>query len=288
MLSADEARRLDRLALGTHDSLSPGAAGYRITRSRGFSSEFHDFRHYQPGDDPRSLAWTISARLGQMVVRTYRADATLRVHLLIDVSASMTLAKLECAKRLAALLAYVAVRGGDAAGMATFDDRLRLSIPPDSGRHQLHRVLDTLAATPAGGPSSVSRALMQFGETHRGPGLAVVLSDFFDPAEPWEGLRYLLHRDLTPAVVQIVSDEELDPEVDGSIELVDLEDPQGGAVIVGPEAVDRYRARLDGVTAALGEFCGSHGCPWTRVRASSTFSDLVESCHRAGLLTERM
>jgi uncharacterized protein (DUF58 family) len=290
MVSADEARQLDRLAFGTDGSVRPGASGARVARSRGFGSEFHEFRHYQPGDDARALEWTISARLGQLIVRTSRADAVLRVHLLVDVSASMTTgtpSKLACAKQLAALLAYVAAGGRDAVGLTTFDNHLQLSMPPGAGRHQLHRVVEALAAAPAGGASSVTRALMEFGEAHRGPGLCVILSDFFDPAGSWEGLRYLLHRGVTPAIVQIVSDDELNPSLDGEVELFDIEDPQARSVVAGPDAVALYRSRLENLTAGLREFSVSHGCPWSRVSASASFGDLVQACQQAGLLTVR-
>jgi uncharacterized protein (DUF58 family) len=290
MVSPDEARQLNRLVFGTSGAGRPSASGGRLARGRGFGSECYDFRQYQPGDDARALEWTISARLGQLIVRTPRADAVLRVHLVMDVSASMgigTPTKLACAKRLAALLAYVAMGGRDPIGMATFDRRLHLSIPPVAGRQQLQRLLDALAVTTCGGTSSLTSALLDFGAVHRGPGLAVVLSDFFDPAGPWEGLRYLLHQGITPAVVQIVSSDELNPRLDGEVELVDIEDSHP-PIIVGPDTVPAYRSRLDELTGRLGEFCVSHGCPWTRVSASASFAELVEACQQAGLLAARL
>jgi uncharacterized protein (DUF58 family) len=61
MLSADEARSLDRLVLGTATAapVATAAGGQRRVRARGFGQEFQDFRHYQPGDDPRSIdSWS--------------------------------------------------------------------------------------------------------------------------------------------------------------------------------------------------------------------------------------
>ena len=56
MLSADEARQLDRLALGSSSPAAAASSGLRHARARGAGLEFHDFRHYQPGDDLRQVA----------------------------------------------------------------------------------------------------------------------------------------------------------------------------------------------------------------------------------------
>src|SRR3977135_3167513 len=126
MLSAHEVRQLEHLTLA-HGS-AQSAAGSRHARPRGHGLEFRDYRHYQPGDDPRVIDWNVHARLGQLVVRVFRAEGQLRLHLLVDTSASMSVgapSKLACAARLAAALAYVAVERRDAVGLATFDEEIR-------------------------------------------------------------------------------------------------------------------------------------------------------------------
>src|SRR5436309_160127 len=129
MLSSEEARQLDRFVMAP--SAAPAAAhasGARLANARGFGLEFHDFRPYRLGDDPRRIDWNICARLDQLVVRQFRADAHLRLHLLVDTSSSMGVGlpdKLSCAKKVAALLAYVAVRERDAVGLSSFAERTR-------------------------------------------------------------------------------------------------------------------------------------------------------------------
>src|SRR3954468_14560437 len=154
MLSTEETRQLERLAIRAASNASPSAvSSLRRAAAAGHGLDFHDFRPYQPGDDPRRIDWTIAARHRQLVVRQFRAEGHVRLHLLVDVSRSMTLGappKIDCAIKLAAALSYVAVEHGDAIGVATFDDRLRTHVPPATGRAQLFRVLDTLTS-PGGG-----------------------------------------------------------------------------------------------------------------------------------------
>src|SRR4249920_812981 len=146
MLSADEARQLDRLALGSSSPASAASSGLRNARARGAGLEFHDFRHYQPGDDLRSIDWNVEARLRQLVVRVFRAEGQLQLHLLVDISRSMTTGspdKLECARKLAAALCYVAVERRDAVGVATFDETIRRYVKPAAGRAQIFKIFET-------------------------------------------------------------------------------------------------------------------------------------------------
>ena len=289
MLSADEARQLDGLRFGpgpASPSAAPSSAS-RVARTRGLGTELHDFRRYQAGDDPRSIEWTIYQRLGQLVTRTYRADAHLRVHLMVDISRSMSMGspdKLTCATRLAALLAYVAIGGRDAVGVVTFDGRIAQRVGPGSGRGQLFRALGALAGASVGGPSAIGRVLVDFGSVSRGPGLVVVLSDFFDPAGVIDGLRYLLHRRFTPAVVQILSPEELNPLMTGDAELVDIEAPDAASLFVDEETVTGYHTQLIAYRALLAGFCTTHGLPWMPIGSSDSFAELLRACHRAGVL----
>ncbi len=288
MLTPQEVRVLDRLAFGAFGgAVSPHSSGSRAVRARGFGLEFHDFRHYQPGDDPRYIDWTVAARLRQTVVKQFRAEGHLRVHLLLDTSRSMATGipeKLSCAKKIAALLAYVAVRNGDALGVATFESTARHVLRPAAGRLQWRRVLDVVHGAHADGVSATNRALVDYGSVTSGPGLAVVISDFFDEQGVFEGLHYLAHRRLMPAVIQVVAPQELSPDFDDDAEVVDVEHPAGRRLVVDRRAVQRYKERVARHSNELAEFCAAHDMASTRVSSSMTFEELLRTCIDAGLL----
>jgi hypothetical protein len=133
VLTLNDTGLLERLALRADaTAIRPGAGGVRRTRGRGPGTEFHEFRPYQPGDDLRTVDWTVEARLHQLVVRVPRAHGHLRVHVLVDVSASMSIgepAKLACAAQVAAAVCYIAARHRDAAGVSTFRERITSYMP---------------------------------------------------------------------------------------------------------------------------------------------------------------
>ena len=288
MLSAQDARLLDRLALAPRGvTATAGSPALRHANTRGHGLEFHDFRAYHPADDPRAIDWTVHARLRHLVVRTTRADAQLRLHLLVDVSASMTLgrpSKLAFASKVAAAFDYLAVRRREALGVAPFDHLVRMVVAPAAGRGQLFRVLSTLQATAATERSSLNEALSRYGSLVRGPGLVVVLSDFFDPRGTLAGVQYLVHRGLQPALVHVTTDDEFEPNIEGEFELTDVERPTVPPVVVDGAAIAAYQAKLSAWVGAIESFCRSEAIPWIPLRTSLPFDAVLTSCRRARLV----
>ena len=289
MFSAEEARILDRLMLGAGPAAPAAAtAALRRARVRGAGLEFQEYRHYEPGDDPRAIDWTVEARLRQLVVRVARADGHVRLHVLVDASASMSVGepdKWSCARGLAAALCYVAQERRDTAGVAIFDEDVRRHVPPAAGRAQLFRAFGLLETTRPDGGSDANRSLLHYGAAARGPGLAVVISDFFSDPLPIDGLQYLRHRGLVPAVVQVVSRDELEPAFDGDTELVDVERPESPALVVDHGTVARYQVRLEAHRAQLAAYCREQGIPCLRVVSDSSFSARVAALQGAGLVS---
>ncbi len=288
MLSADEARLLDRLILSpTSASPSGAASGLRRTASRGVGVEFQDYRHYEPGDDPRLIDWTVEARLRQLVVRVSRAEGHLRLYLLLDVSRSMTIGspeKLRCATKLAAALCYIAIARRDAVALATFDETIRQHLPLGAGRVQLSRVFEMLGAATGSGGSAIDRALMAYGAAVRGPGVAVVLSDFFQEGSDLQGLRYLLHRGITPVVVQVLAPEELDPDITEETALTDIENSGAPGFVIDASAMRGYHERLALLSQRLLDFCAANRLPYVPIRSSDPFDHLLHACEQASLI----
>jgi uncharacterized protein (DUF58 family) len=285
MLSPAEARQLDRLAVAV--GTASGRAGRRPVRAYGHSAEFHDFRAYQLGDDPRSIDWTVAARLGHLVVRSFRAEGQIPLHLLIDTSASMRLgapSKLSAATKAAAALAYVGAAHREPLGLAMFDEVVVRHIAAAARRTQVFRIFEALRTATASGRSALNRALTAYGATVRGPGLAVVFSDFFDPDFTLDGVRFLLYRRLSVAMVQVLSDEELNPPLVDDAEITDVENDGAPAVAIDRDRVRTYQARLAQATADLQSFCATAGVPFVRLVTSDGFTSVIHSCTDAGLL----
>ncbi len=289
-LSGAEVRQLEHLRIrANHARPQASWVGARTARLRGVGTEFHDYRPYQPGDDPRRIDWTIHARLRQLVVRVPRADAHLVVHLLVDISRSMGVgvpSKLDVAARLAEALACVALARRDVAGLAVFDRGVRTLAAPRSGGWQARRLTTLLDALTPGASSAATPALAEYAASVRGPGLAVVISDFLQPDGPAAGLRALEHAGLTPVIVQVVASEEQQLRIDDEIELVDSEDPVRTR-LVDAAATGEYHAQMRRLTQALREYAAGLGTPYVLVETSAGFHTMLQRAVEAGLLERR-
>src|SRR5690348_18424364 len=107
VLEPKEFRLLEGLRLNPRKSFGGKVRGERLTKKKGISIEFADYRDYAEGDDLRHLDWNVLARLDSPIMKTYRDEEDLAVHLLVDGSASMEFGeptKLEGAKRIAAAM----------------------------------------------------------------------------------------------------------------------------------------------------------------------------------------
>jgi uncharacterized protein (DUF58 family) len=291
VLNADEIRLLDRLIVGAASAATAASSnGLRRSRERGVGLDFQEYRHYEPGDDPRSIDWTVEARLQQLVVRVPRAEGQSRMHILLDISASMGLGsppKLTCAARAAAVLAYIATEHREMVAVSTFGDGISRVLPPAVGRVQLFRALELLREAQPSGASAIERSLMQYGAVARGPGLVTILSDFFEPGSGLLGMRFLISRGLTPAVVQIVTPEELRPHLRDATELVDIEGRADGSLVVDADVIASYLAKLEQQTRELRAFCLDQHLPYVRVESTCALAEMLSALERAGLVLTR-
>jgi len=282
MLTGAETAQLDRLALGSA-AAAPAAsvAGLRHARARGYGLETTDHRPYRPGDDPRQIDWNADARLRQLTVRVLQAEGQAHVHIVVDTSASMV-KKLAVATKLTAALAYLTVARRDLAGISLFNTAITAHVPATRGRAHLHQLFRTLGTASAQGGSALTTSLTEISQRLRPPAFVIVLSDFFTPGFGLDGLRALSHRGLDPSVLQIVTDEEMEPAVADGDTLVDLE-------IAGMARADRasYRERFALMTTELRHHCLAHGMPWLQLRASTGFAEALDAMIHAGILAGR-
>src|SRR5215203_274189 len=110
-------------------------AGLHRSPFTGFSTEFTEYRQYNPGDDLRYLDWRLLGRTDRFFIKKYRADTNAQVTLLVDTSASMnysqstSITKLQYAQFLAASLAYLLNRPPDAVGMVASAEKVHTHVP---------------------------------------------------------------------------------------------------------------------------------------------------------------
>lgn len=212
---------LDRLAgleLKARAIVEGYVSGLHRSPFRGFSVEFAEHREYVPGDDLRFLDWKVYGKTDRLYLKRYEEETNLEAHLLVDVSESMGYAsadgggvsKLAYARMGAAALAYVITQQNDAAGLVTFDDSVRSTLPARTGPAHLQELFARLETARPAGVTGVGRALVQAGEAVRRRGVLIVFSDLLDdPREVLRGLRHLRQRGHDVLLFHVLAREEV-------------------------------------------------------------------------------
>lgn len=199
-------------------------------RVRGGDTEFERLRPYQVGDEVRHVDWRASARRDDLAVRQFEADSNQNVVFAIDLGRGMRgesggLTSVDHALAAALLTADVALRGGDRAGLLTFDDRPRSFLRPTGGRSGGRRLTRAVYALDAGLAATDYRAAMAFlGGQVRARSLFVLFTNLLDPRSAEDllaAVRSLMPRHLPLCVfmrdVEVESLAVSPPDTDGDI-----------------------------------------------------------------------
>jgi uncharacterized protein (DUF58 family) len=234
-------------------------AGLHRSPHRGFSVEFAEHRMYQPGDDLRYIDWRMFGRSDRYYIKQFEEETNLRSYLLVDVSASMAWTsakgvlppKLWYAKQLAASLALMLVRQGDAVGLLTFDAAVRSHIAPRGGRRHWHELLHTLQPVEASGRTDPGSALRDLAGRLRRRGLVILISDLLvEPEATRLALRFLRHRGHEVLVFHLLDPGERELPGVGEVRFVDPETDEELPV----SAADVRREYREAVEHALAEW----------------------------------
>src|SRR5439155_27070017 len=240
-----------------------------------------DHRSYTPGDDFRYLDWNLFGRLERLFLKLYEEERELPVTIVLDASESMTFGtprKFDFARQIAAALGYVALCGFDRISVVAFPELGAAGNGSDSpptvssqelaargalgsvrGRRSSLEFFRNLAQLTAQGTANLNDALRRGALQAKQAGVAVVLSDFLDPAGYDPGLSALVARGFQVNAVQILAPEEINPTSYGDLRLVDSETGWTEEVTFGRYRLSAYQKTVQNVCQRLREFCQKRG-----------------------------
>ena len=277
LLEPEFLARLQRLEIVSRKIFLGKTKGERLSRRKGQSVEFADFRNYVVGDDLRFLDWNLFARLDRLFLRIFLEEEDLHVYLLVDNSLSMGFgspSKWHHAKQVAAALGFVALCNMDRVVLEAFNDK-PTGPPALRGRRTFWRLAGFLDTLEPSGAGDFSQALKTFSMKSGGRGVVIILSDFMDKGGYETGLRYLLARNMDIYAIQILSPEEIDPPLTGDLKLTDIEDGDQAEVTISAPLLKRYKANLNAFRGGLQDFCTRRGINYLFTTTQVPFDRLV-------------
>ena len=239
-LEVYSARKIRNLRVGAHTS-----------RLRGTGFDFQELRPYRPGDDVRTIDWSVTARMNAPYVRETRAERELDVMIALDVSRSMELGTSHASKKeslavITASLLFSALSDQINTGFLAFGDGVVDFSPPRRARGDAWTILERLwALAPQPGRTTIGPAVRTLVSKLKRLTVVFLVSDFMTDEDVFGGgdLSVLAARHDVIAVVPEDPTESSLPSGLGYLRLRDLESGRAEMVGLGRRAREAYRER---------------------------------------------
>ncbi len=279
LFDSDFLKKLEYLSLVSRRVFRGQLLAQRRTRQMGGGVEFADHREYTAGDDLRYLDWNVYARHNHLLLKRFQEEEDLHVYFLVDCSRSMgcgSPAKFDCARQVAAALAYIALADLDRIAVTAFAGDVLADFPLTRGKARILSLLKFLETLPlAGTDTSLVRMARSLVHRTQRRGLAIVISDLYDPAGFEAGLDLLRHYQYEPYVVQIFDPSEADPKFLGDIELVDVENGSGQKVTITERALRQYKQIFQQFQQSVTRYCRTHSMGCVTASTAVPYDELI-------------
>ena len=258
LLSPELLAQLERMELVSRKIFRGRMKGERRSKRKGQSVEFADFRNYVPGDDLRFIDWNLYARLDKLFLKLFLEEEDLHFYALIDGSMSMSFGeptKFHYAKQLAAALGYIGLCRADRVKVEMLNDAKVNTAPVLRGRQNLWRMLEYLDGLECGSNVPLNDTIKSFCLRNSGKGILILITDLMDKTGYESALKYLISQNLDVYVIQVLSQPEIDPDINGDLKLLDCEDGDIAEISVSQRLIDRYRQTLAAFIEQARDFC---------------------------------
>lgn len=270
--------RLRKVTLVSRRRLTTGLTGEHAGPRRANALEFADYRSYTPGDDFRRVDWNAYLRLDHLMVKLSDAPERLTLHLLVDTSRSMAWGhpdKFGYTRRVAAGLAFVALSHMDSASLLVLNGQECVRLARLESTGSAARMVRAINALQPGGTTNLDAALAAYTAQGSHRGVAVLISDLLSPDGFQLGLERLSRSALRPVVIHVLSPEEMNPSLEGDLELQDVETGEALQVSIDSTTLRRYRRWLREWLEEVEGFCSRRGITYLRVETSQPVERLL-------------
>ena len=252
------------------------------TGDRGLSTEFVEHREYRRGDELRTIDWRVMARTDRFYVKVHEMESNMRVHLVLDTSASMrvppppgALSKLELGAAIAGALAMLVETQQDAVGLLCVGDKVDEYIPAKQGKAHLSLIYQHLGNPPGKGGGRFGELVHETSGRLGKRGLVFLITDALDdPEQLLRAMQGLRVREQDVTLLQVLDHNEVDFPFD---RMTEFRHPETGLRIVGDPAALRakYQSRLQAHLDKVESYCKKSQADYLRLTNRDDLTKLL-------------
>ena len=245
----------------------------------GSSSEFADHREYIPGDDIARIDWNSYARFEKLYLKLFHDERQMHTRIYIDASRSMDYGKgmkAEQAVKLAAAIAYISVNETDRVSIYAIKDKDVVELmPPTVGRDTFFTRIGALNDLVFDGESHISEAIMPT-TVGMGDGMSVIISDFLTDNDYETAIEHLISRKRDVLCLQVLSLEELSPQLTGKMHLFDSENfEKTYKKNIDRDVLNAYKAALEYCQRRIADYCFARGATYVLAPAEDDIVEII-------------
>lgn len=289
IFDADFFNKLNTLKLSINMRLSQGMGGGRKSNAKGSSVEFSDFREYILGDDIRRIDWNAYGRMDKLFIKQFMEEKEAVFNIFIDTSKSMefgTEKKSVRALQIAGALSYIVLNNLDRVYITKVKEDGLTKGKGLTGRNSYKKIVNDLESIEFDGKTKLSKAIKSRDIGNRG--ISIIISDFLDPEGIEDAIKYLSYKKQQIILVQVLSREEIDIDVEGTVNILDMETGEEMKVTLTKNVLEGYRKSLEQLKDSLGKLSRKYHMTYLSTVTDEPFEKvLFEGFKGTGLLTSR-
>jgi hypothetical protein len=280
-------KQLEKLKIVSGRSARQSHRGEYRSWQSGEGFEFLDFRKYHLGDDLRYVDWSVYGRLDKLFIKLFHAEKGQTAHILLDSSRSMkngSPSKDITAKKIAAAVSYICLSNLDKIGLMAFSNKIVKIKPPARGKKQYLEVLKFFQSIQPSDPTDITGSLQAYAAICKNPGIAIVISDFFDPRGYQDGLKALAYRDFDINLIQVMSHDEIEWATTGNLEIQDCETGERKVIFVDAHFLEKYQEKIRSFISGIQNYCHHYGINYYLCNTRIPFVNLLTDYLTKGAL----
>lgn len=278
LFDSDFLKKLEQMVISSRITLMDGASGNRKSRAKGSSVEFSDYREYAIGDDFKRIDWNAYGRFEKLFIKLFMEEREAPVHIFLDTSKSMDWGvpnKSIASRRLAAALSYISLSNYDRVSLVCLNNRVELFKSSLRGKNAFGEVMNMLERLDYIGITDIYNIVSRF-DLKSGRGISIVISDLFSKGNLLDMINYLQFRKQEVYICHVLSPQEIDPDINSSLRLIDSETREFKDVTVSPSLLKTYNKVLGRFTMEIEEVCARRGVHYMLMDTSIPVEHMIK------------
>ena len=278
VINEDFLQQVEALQVILKNNLAGLFGGNHKSRTYGSSCEFADYRDYIPGDDITKIDWNAYARFDKLYLKLFLDERQVHTRIYIDASRSMDYGegkKAEMALQIAATLAYLSICEMDRVSIYYIkENKVHEVISNIVGKESFYNSIGKLNEIEFSDNCFISDSILPT-KVGYGDGMSIIISDFLTNNDYETAIDYLVGKRRDLICFQVLSKEELKPNIRGKVHFYDSENVNKQyRKNINRDVAKAYNEALNYTIDRIKNYCNSREANYLLVQSEKSVSEL--------------